>query len=406
MEEIIENYVVKKLGDTFPETRLIERNKLLPGGYNIDLHLVNKKGEHVFVEVKGGKIKSSQIGRFLNYYSAISNIEPSPKDFKLVIIGESIDQRTKDIFDRLDISFIPLSKLGISKETLKEILQERKRQRLRMLTPVEAELVSRWEADNTKIVTVEKVVKQLGSKRNYARAVIHRLEEKRWFERIKRGIYLFIPAEYGYEERFPPMDPLLVGSILVQPYYYSYATSNAHYGFTTQIRPTVYMATTKAKRDFNWRNNRFKFVTLSKSKFFGYHELEAQGAKVSIASPEKSIVDSVDKVKYAGGIEEVTNVIYTGLKRKIDCRKLVDYAIRMNSYSMVQRLGFLLDFLEKEGFTAFPSEEKEDLLEHIGKTTIYLASVTKYRKGGDYNRDWNIVQNVPRDRLLSEIIIR
>lgn len=126
---------------------------------------------------------------------------------------------------------------------------------------------------------------------------------------------------------------------------------------------------------------------------------------MSIASPEKSIVDSVDKIKYAGGIEEVTSVIYSGLKGKVDCKKLVDYAIRMNSHSMVQRLGFLLDFLQKEGLIKFPSRKKEDLLKHVGKTTIYLASTRKYRKGGDFNKDWNIIQNVPRDRLLSEIVI-
>lgn len=405
MEELIENYVVENLRKTFPGTKLVERSKLLPGGYNIDLHLVSKKGEHIFVEVKGDKIKLSQVGRFLNYYSAISNVEPPLKNFKFVVIGESIDQKAKDIFNRLGISFIPLSELGMSKEILEKILEERRKQRLRMLTPLEAGLVSRWEADNTKIVTVKNVVKQLGSRRNYAWAVIHRLEEKKWLERIKRGFYLFIPAEYGYEERFPPMDPLLVGSVLVEPYYYSYATSNAHYGFTTQIRPTVYIATTKAKRDFKWKDNRFKFVTLSESKFFGYREVGFQGVKVSIASPEKSIVDSVDKVKYAGGIEEVTSVIYSGLKGKVDCKKLVDYAIKMNSYSMVQRLGFLLDFLQKEGLIEFPSRKKEDLLKHVGKTTIYLASTRKYRKGGDFNKDWNIVQNVPRDRLLSEIII-
>jgi predicted transcriptional regulator of viral defense system len=404
MEEI-ENYIVKNLGKIFPRTKLVERNKLLPGGYNIDLHLVGKKGEHIFVEVKDDKIKQSQVGQFLNYYSAISNLEPPLKNFQLVVIGKSIDQTARDIFDRLNISFKSLSDSGISKETLKKILQERRRQRLRMLTPTEAKLVSKWEANNVKIVTVEDVVKHLGS-RNYAWTAINRLEEKKWLERIKRGIYLFIPAEYGYEERFPPMNPLLVGSILVEPYYYSYATSNAHHGFTTQIRPTVYIATTKAKREFKWRDNRFKFVTLSKNKFFGYHEADAQGMKVNVASPEKSIVDSVDKVKYAGGIEEVTNVIYSALKREINCKKLVDYATKMNSYSLVQRLGFLLDFLQKEEAIRFPKREKEALLKHKGKTTIYLASTKKYRTGGDFNKDWNIVQNVPRDQLLSEIIIR
>jgi len=81
---------------------------------------------------------------------------------------------------------------------------------------------------------------------------------------------------------------LLVGNVLVEPYYYSYSTSNAHCGFTTQMRPTLYLATTKIGGNFKWRNNQFRFVTLSKQKFFGFKEVEALGAKVNMAEPEKT----------------------------------------------------------------------------------------------------------------------
>lgn len=417
MEEmLIENHVVKNLGKLFPGTQLIERNKTLPGGYNIDLHLVNKKKDrHTFVEIKNNKIRRNRLGQILNFYSAISNIEPPIKNFKLVIVGKTLDRSAKDVLNRLGIAFTSLSELGISEEIVEKMLRERRKHRLRMLTPIEARLVSEWETTNIKIVTIDDVARKLGSpnQRIYARTIVHRLENKKWLERIKRGVYLFIPVAYGYEERFPPMDPLIVGSVLVKPYYYSYATSNAHYGYTTQIRPVVYIATLKARRDFKWRTNKFKFIALSKSKFFGYHEVEIQDTKVNMAEPEKSIIDTMDKVKYAGGIEEAVSVVCNGLKKRgrkrrkqIDCGKLVDYAERMESHSLAQRLGFMLDFLMNERLIKFPSRERKRLLKLVGKTTIYLAPIQKYIKGGRLNQDWNIIQNISKDQLLSEIAIR
>jgi len=54
------------------------------------------------------------------------------------------------------------------------------------------------------------------------------------------------------------------------------------------MRPTLYLATTKIGGNFKWRNNQFRFVTLSKQKFFGFKEVEALGAKVNMAEPEKT----------------------------------------------------------------------------------------------------------------------
>jgi len=228
------------------------------------------------------------------------------------------------------------------------------------------------------------------------------LEEKRWFERLRRGDYLFIPAERG-GKGVPTMNPLLAGSLLVDPYYYSYSTANTHYGFTTQMRSTLYIATTKMRRNFSWKNNQFKFVTLSRHKFFGFQEVEVLGAKVNMAGPEKSLVDSVDKMKYAGGIEEVTAVVYNGLK-KVDPHDLVEHALRMRAHSLAQKMGYLIDFLAGEGLAHFPEDARRQLLRQVGKGVIYLDPSRKKR--GRLNKPWRIINNIPQAELLSEVQIR
>lgn len=272
----------------------------------------------------------------------------------------------------------------------------------RTLSGVESRVVLGLEWDKRRTVTIDDVARILRCSRNEARVIAHRLEEKRWLERLRRGCYLFIPAERG-KEGVPTMNPLLVGSLLVEPYYYSYSTSNAHYGFTTQMRPTLYLATTKMRRNFKWRNNQFRFVTLSKDKFFGFQEVEVLGARVNMAEPEKTLVDSVDKMKYSGGVGEVLVAIRNGL-RKAEAEKLVEYALRMRSKSLIQRMGYFIDILLDEDLADFPEGARKKLLMHVGEATIYLDPARE--KSGRLEKAWKVIGNVPREELLSEVRIR
>jgi len=272
----------------------------------------------------------------------------------------------------------------------------------RTLSGVESRLVLRLEWDRKRMVTTDDIARILRCSRNEAHVIAHRLMQKRWFERLRGGRYLFIPAERG-EKGIPTMNPLLVGSLLIKPYYYSYSTSNAHYGFTAQMRSTLYLATTSIERGFKWRNNRFRFVTLSRHKFYGFQEADILDVKVNMAEPEKTLVDSVDKMRYAGGVGEVLGVIYNGL-RKVEAKKLVYYGVGMRSHSLVQRLGYFIDTLLDEGLVKFPESAREHLLEHVGKTVIYLDP-TKERSGR-LNSAWRVIGNVPKRDLLSEAQIR
>jgi predicted transcriptional regulator of viral defense system len=213
-----------------------------------------------------------------------------------------------------------------------------------------------------------------------------------------------VPAAYGYPEKIPPANALVVGAAFVEPYYFSYYTSNSHYGFTTQMPFTLFIATTKKKPSVEWQSTTFKFVTLSKSKFFGYRLERVFDAEVYMAEPEKSLVDSFDKPHYAGGIEQLARITWRGLAR-VDQNKLIDYAIRMKSHALVQRLGFIIDFLLRERLVRpLPSGLRNLLQDSVGRTPIYLDS--RKPKTGSFDKEWRVVCNVSRDQLLSEIEVR
>jgi predicted transcriptional regulator of viral defense system len=396
-ELLAEQYLLKNISKLYPEYTIAEER--LSEGISPDFCLKDKEGNDLFVEVKATKIDTKYLGKIVDFYSAISNRDRQRKDSRpnFVLVGEKLDPNIKGYLDSLNIKFTSLNKLGFSYEKMRS---EERNRRLRMLTPTEAKLVLDWEAKRQKSVTIDTLAEKTGGNRNYASKLLRRLERKEWLSRISSGVYGFIPASYGYKERFPPMNPFLIGSELVEPYYFAYSTATSHYGFSTQLPSTYFIVTTKKRLPYEWYNTRFRFITLSNRKFFGFRETEIFGVKVKIADPEKCLIDAVDKMHYCGGAEEVASVIYRGLKQA-DEPKLIDYLTKMNSYTLNQRFGFLMDFLSRRRLITFPSRLRFHLQENLGKAPIYLDA--KRPRHGGYVREWNIVQNVPENELLSEI---
>ena len=404
MEQSLEAYVSREIIKAFKDYTLVTTNEALPGGISVDYHLKGKDGTDVFIEVSTRKVDGSMLSRILNLYSSISNMEPPLEKFELIIIGSEIDESVKKELKGLPIRLISLEDLGINQRKLREIEEAQRRLQIRRLSPEEARLVIKWEAEKKTIIRVPDVQDALHCSSNYAYFLLHKLERKGWLERIRAGVYQFVPASYGYPEKIPPANAFVVGAALIDPYYFSYYTSNSYYGFTTQMPFTLFIATTKKKAKVEWQSVTFKFVTLSKHKFFGYRIERVLDTDVYIAEPEKSVVDSFDKPHYVGGIEQLGRIIWRGF-RKIDQEKLVDYAIRMKSHALVQRLGFIIDFLTREGLIkSMSSDLKKLLLDSVGKAPIYLDPRRPRR--GSFSKEWRVICNVSRDQLLSEIEVR
>lgn len=267
----------------------------------------------------------------------------------------------------------------------------------RTLSDLESKLVMELEWQEKQIVTLQDVVAILSCSYNHARKLVHQLETKRWLDRLTPGKYQFIPASRG-SQAVPDMNPLFAGSVLVEPYYFSYATANHFYGFSPQVPAVVYVATTRTKRPTEIRDVDYRFVTLKPAKFFGFREARVYTARVMMAEPEKAIVDSLDRMDCAGGIAEIAQVVHTAYS-KIDLFKLTDYALRMESRALAQRLGYLIETVSGP----LPKDVAEKLLKGIGHSKIYLGVIARWGAGGDYNARWQVVVNVPERQLFGEI---
>ncbi len=272
----------------------------------------------------------------------------------------------------------------------------------RSLSDLEAKLILHLEWEKQPVVTIEDTMAILDCSYDHARLVLHRLARRRWLVPLTPGKYELIPAERG-EHAFPDTNPLFIGSALVEPYYFSFATAAFFHGLSTQASATVYLATTvrTGRRLYQVRGKEYRLVLQPPHKFFGAVEVDAYGSRVRMAEPEKAVVDALDRPEYAGDIPEVAGMLQRG-RGRLDWDKLAEYGLRFETQALIQRLGYLTDLLRLPG-----AEQARDLLvAGIGKSTPYLGRPGQWGTGGEYNATWRIVDNVPRQELLAEIEVR
>ena len=190
-----------------------------------------------------------------------------------------------------------------------------------------------WE--DRRAVDREEIVRLLDGNSARTARIIHSLVKKRWLERIAPGRYLLIPAGSG-PAGVPETNALAVGKYLAAPYYFSYTTAAAVYQFTPQSRGTVWIVTPRTIPERTIRGITYRFINLVGRKFFGYGPVTVYGEEVNLADPEKTILDCVDKVRWAGGIGEVARMIVRAAP-KLDWDKVAGYVGRFGSVALAQR---------------------------------------------------------------------
>lgn len=199
---------------------------------------------------------------------------------------------------------------------------------------------------------------------------------------VEAGKYLLL----GFQPERVLSNPLFIATRMVHPAYASYWTALHFHALTEQVPRTVFVATTRKHRPLNFNGARFVFVRVAAHKFFGYQRQVIGDLPVLVAEIEKALVDSLDQLRYAGGLLEVAKALYQARDR-FDPDRLVEYANRMHNRSLCSRLGYLLDRFDR------PPGGLD-----ISRTFVQLDP--RREAEGPYNHRWRVRTNVSDEKLL------
>lgn len=201
---------------------------------------------------------------------------------------------------------------------------------------------------------------------------------------VEKGKYLLV----GLEPERVLGNPLFIANQLAFPSYISYWSALHFHGLTEQVPHTVFVATARKKRPVEFQGHRFRYVTVKPSKFFGYRREMVGDLPVMVADLEKSLIDSLDQSRYAGGMAEVAHALAVAAP-DLDVDLLIHYATRMDDRSLASRLGFLL---ERQGIQVegLPTSTNPILLDPRSPDT------------GDTDAHWQIRSNLSEFQLHTE----
>jgi predicted transcriptional regulator of viral defense system len=263
--------------------------------------------------------------------------------------------------------------------------------RLLRLGSMELKLILTLEEEEKRIFSTADAYRILKSSKDSVNSALYRLRMKGRIEEIERGKYLLIPSKAGYRGKWAEI-PFIVASKIVEPSYIGFASALNYWGMTEQVPSTVFVVTTKRKRNLEYGSVKFKFVTFSNKRFFGIVEGEIDDEKFKISSKEKTIADGLIYPKYCGGLDEVVKGIWES-QDELDFVKVWDYSNEMKNESAKRRLLYILNILGiKKAYRERPDVPPKGLM---------WLDPNGPKKALEYSKEYGLIINRTKDELLS-----
>lgn len=191
----------------------------------------------------------------------------------------------------------------------------------------------------------------------------YRSTKKGDIKQVKRGLYALINPSTG----FIFATKFQIASRLFDDACFSYHEALEYYGLANQSFVSVFNYLTKSHA----RNLEFEEVTYKAKKLTSdlYVRDRMQEEGIRVVTLERAIVDSIDCLSLAGGLEEVEYALETC--PRLNWSNIESILKTYNKKYLYQKVGYLL---EKHFGDQIPQTFYEECLQHIGNTIIYFES--------------------------------
>ena len=248
-----------------------------------------------------------------------------------------------------------------------------------------------------RIVTFDDIVQSTSktatgstNRRYIYRKYVKRLVESGKLRSIKKGLYAVLsPLEKPEKHE---TEKLLIASKVRKEYYLGFHTALEYYGSAYSAFNDAYVCVQAKERFDPFSYGRFTFKPVFIKDLFSQIVEKPYGQSfLRVSSKERTFIECIDKVQYAGGWEECTKSLAE--LSGIDFEKLVTLTLDQRKQILFRKVGYFLEFLRSR--SPFYEHVSKDLLEQLTSRVKGSPQYLVRGEGGEINERWRLY--IPSD---------
>lgn len=231
-----------------------------------------------------------------------------------------------------------------------------------------------------------KVIGRVGN----TKVILDAYLEKGLIKRVRRGLFYAV----NLENRNAPANRFLVASKINETACLSYHTAFELYGLTHQASFVMYVESDKIFSDFKFEGTEFKYAGKGIKEGVVSHKLNS---KIRVTDLERTIVESINRLDYCGGIHELDETLK--ICPIVKGERLLNYLEIYNKQFLYKKAGY---FLEKYSNSLGLTDELLTAIEmKTGNSRKYLSDDARNGRGKLIKR-WGLIVPVTLDGGIEE----
>lgn len=209
-----------------------------------------------------------------------------------------------------------------------------------------------------------------------AESFLSRSLKKGYIKRVKHNYYVAMDIV----NNSPLYNKYIIATKLDCSNYISYHSALEYRGFNNQVFNELVYSGNNRVNDFEFEHINYHFVQ-SKCDL----QIESNYDNVKITSIERTMIDCIDRIDLAGGIEEIYRAFDN--IHNINEKKLLEILDFYNKKVLYQRAGYILETFKK---SLDISEDSLDCIQSkIGSSKCYL-NTSKKISNTTLDKKWNV----------------
>lgn len=230
------------------------------------------------------------------------------------------------------------------------------------------------------LITKEKVIDQFKDEKQYSNWISNKIRSRKYIK-IRNNLYALVDPSTNdiYSSKFE------IASNISNTSFICFHSALEYYGIANQVFNDITVGSLSKFNNFIYEGHEFLYKHYKSIAFV--NDVVSEGIRVT--SLEKTIIDCIDDISLAGGIEEVLNALE--LLKYLKERKLIEILDVYNKMFLYQKVGYLLEMF---------NDQLNLSVDFFDICKSHLTNKTNYFMKGEFkkvylNKDWNLM--VPKN---------